>query len=392
MRRYGRRKRKGIGSFISWALLCALLGWGGWQIYRMSGGPLGAPARRGAHAAPAHGPAVALAGEDYPVIKKVYSSFARGSGHAPEARRTPGRDGAPSWAQLDGTNSADRRSRGRTVRPPSGVRVLQMRGGAPQISRVAHPRPTVAQQTAALAGLFNKNPAHIDQQIAQGRALLFAGHVLRGRALLNTSLAELAGSGTRRAAALRRELRRLNRGFFFSPTVRAGDPCAFLIRVRPGATLSALARHYHISELLLKMMNPAVHWRLLRVGMALKVVRGPFNARVVAHAGRLELYARRMFVCAWPVRVKPYAVAMGRFHVVTFDQTLRLLHLDRHDRAAGACVALAPVRPGRLAAAGLAFFNDKRLQDSQGVGLTPRQFARLCEALTPQDSLIKIDP
>jgi LysM repeat protein len=71
--------------------------------------------------------------------------------------------------------------------------------------------------------------------------------------------------------------------------------------IESGDSFQKIGRKYHISSDLVALLNPDVNPRKLRVGAGIKVVQGPFNLKVVRSDGRLDLYARDLYVRSYAV-------------------------------------------------------------------------------------------
>ena len=79
------------------------------------------------------------------------------------------------------------------------------------------------------------------------------------------------------------------------PTLAAGGHSG-------GGSFQKIGRRFGISSDMVALLNPDVNPRRLRVGWGIKVVQGPFNLRVVRSDGRLDLYARDVYVCSYADR------------------------------------------------------------------------------------------
>lgn len=154
-----------------------------------------------------------------------------------------------------------------------------------------------------------KGPPPVEDVVARGhrmdvlleKAEQFseAGRTLDQRAALNQALG-LMDEGPH-AAIVRTKLAALNTEVFLGKTVLLGDPYALMAAIESGDNFQKIARKYHISSDMVTLLNPDVNPRRLRVGAGIKVVQGPFNMKVVRSDGRLDLYARDMYIRSFPL-------------------------------------------------------------------------------------------
>lgn len=109
---------------------------------------------------------------------------------------------------------------------------------------------------------------------------------------------------------LRHRLEEIHRVTFFSPRVVPGDPFTDRYVVEPGETLARIAARLdlQVDWRLLQRVNGLGESGRVRAFETIKVVRGPFHARVSRHAFRLDLYAgdpghpeRWLYVRSFPV-------------------------------------------------------------------------------------------
>ncbi len=173
--------------------------------------------------------------------------------------------------------------------------------------------PAIAPPPAALLRAVNA-------ALAKARLAIRRGHWIQARRRLNALLARLAGMNLPQAKRTRRMLTRINHHTLLGSALLPDDPLAKLIRVRPGWNVDYVANLYRITPWIFLRLNPALNPARLRAGQAVKIVRGPFNAHVVLHASRIDLYDRHCYVESFPIRWNALAPpAPGIYHVKKRD-------------------------------------------------------------------------
>lgn len=165
--------------------------------------------------------------------------------------------------------------------------------------------PTITTQELAV------EPAHLEplpifdpglsasDLYAQGHAALAAGQTLAGRFALNEALARTTDDA--QAAELRQTLSALNLPIFLGSDLLPDDPAARLVEIQDGDNFLTIARAYGINAAFLQTLNPTLSPANLKPGTGIKIVQGPFQARISKHADRLDLYARDLYVASCAV-------------------------------------------------------------------------------------------
>ena len=87
----------------------------------------------------------------------------------------------------------------------------------------------------------------------------------------------------------------------FSPEVVDGDPLVTQYTISPGDTLGKIANKYDITAEFLAAINGITNPNLIRAGQRLKIVQGPFDARIDKSEYRMDLYLRTTLVKSYPV-------------------------------------------------------------------------------------------
>ncbi len=173
--------------------------------------------------------------------------------------------------------------------------------------------PAIAEPPAALLRA-------VDATLAKARLDIRRGRWIRARRRLNAVLVRVAGMNLPQAKRTRRMLTRINHHTLLGSALLPDDPLARLIRVRPGWNVDYVANLYRITPWIFLRLNPGLDPARLRAGAAVKIVRGPFNAHLVLHASRIDLYDRHCYVESFPVRWNALAPpAPGIYHVKKRD-------------------------------------------------------------------------
>lgn len=178
------------------------------------------------------------------------------------------------------------------------------------------PNPTVDREAmpAVPSALINRSntsagadPARAaDPRFSQGMGLIAEGQVIEGRRVLSRLLLEEGRTITPgQAQTIRDTLASVNKKLVFSPDYVPGDPLAEQYTIQPGDLLVRLAPRYKVPYPFIEQIN-SVNASRLRVGQKLKMINGPFHARVVKREYRLDIFANGpdgmpLYICSFPV-------------------------------------------------------------------------------------------
>ncbi|MBX3394068.1 MAG: LysM peptidoglycan-binding domain-containing protein [Phycisphaerae bacterium] len=132
-----------------------------------------------------------------------------------------------------------------------------------------------------------------------GRDALASGEVIKARAALSRALA--LGVNPPDQQFIRRELDRLSDALLFSRATTPDDPLTAVHVVKTGESLFVIARKYQISEELIMTLNGIRDRDSILAGSRLKVIKGPFSARIYKSAHRIDLSLGDVFVRSFPV-------------------------------------------------------------------------------------------
>lgn len=94
----------------------------------------------------------------------------------------------------------------------------------------------------------------------------------------------------------RAQLRKLGRDTIFSAACREGDPLTSHYVIKPGDSLRKIARAHAVTAELLARINDIKDINRIRAGRRIKVVQGPFHARLTKSTHTLDVYLDRTFV------------------------------------------------------------------------------------------------
>ncbi|MBN1816906.1 MAG: L,D-transpeptidase family protein [Sedimentisphaerales bacterium] len=129
------------------------------------------------------------------------------------------------------------------------------------------------------------------------------GQYIAARNKLNEVLGLELSSEFRNKVKLK--MSQLSEQWLFGKQLLEGDNRTMPYQVKSGDVLALIARDYKVSHQLLMKINGIKDARSLQAGTTIKVVQGPFHARVYRSTYSLDLYLGDMFV-------KTYKVGLGK--------------------------------------------------------------------------------
>jgi lipoprotein-anchoring transpeptidase ErfK/SrfK len=135
--------------------------------------------------------------------------------------------------------------------------------------------------------------------IAAGKQALARGDLVAARTQLSEAL--LVGVRESELPNVRGDLTRIGQETVFSGRIVDGDPYVTRYIVQPGDSLVKIAAANKVSVELLAQVNGIRDKNMIRAGQSLKVVKGPFHARVDKGAYTLDVYLDKTFVKSFPV-------------------------------------------------------------------------------------------
>ncbi len=157
----------------------------------------------------------------------------------------------------------------------------------PTIGQVDLPKPTPAHTSGAA-----------EQIIRRSQELSKTGQVIKARKLLNTFLEKsLDQAGAQTVVKMALEL---GKSTILGPKILDNDPLCYKYRVEAGDTLGRLAKRCKVPYRFLARINGIDDPRRLRAGQVIKLVNGPFDARVVKNQLQMYVYLQNTLVCRFP--------------------------------------------------------------------------------------------
>jgi len=157
----------------------------------------------------------------------------------------------------------------------------------------------------------------VDRALADARAMLNARprQVIAARDKLNETLALEMSPDQRRA--VKAEMAKLADEWLFGPSAYAGDKLCETYRVKPGDLLQVIGRKHNVPYEILMKINNIPRPESLQAGKAIKVINGPFHAKVSRSSFTLDLYLQDTYVRSFKVGLgRPgYETPTGRWRV-----------------------------------------------------------------------------
>lgn len=163
--------------------------------------------------------------------------------------------------------------------------------------------PAVGFETEPQSSL-EPNP-DADVLIAEAAALIGQGtngH-LEARDSLNQALR--MPLNIKQREYVKAQLSELANRWLFSRTVLPGDPLCETYRVRPGDIFETIGRKFKVPYEILMEINRISDPRRLQAGQVLKVVNGPFHAKVYRSTFTMDVYLQNTYV-------RSYKVGLGK--------------------------------------------------------------------------------
>ena len=176
----------------------------------------------------------------------------------------------------------------------------------PEIMGMAEPEPSLpAIAVAPEAGLSIEPNPEADVLIAEAAGLISqgtGGH-LEARDSLNQALR--MPLSPKQSDYIKAQLSELSNRWLSSRTVLPGDPLCESYRVRPGDILEVIGRKNKVPYEILMDINRISNPRSLQAGQSIKLVHGPFHAKVSRSTFKMDIYLQNTYV-------RTYAVGLGK--------------------------------------------------------------------------------
>jgi lipoprotein-anchoring transpeptidase ErfK/SrfK len=150
--------------------------------------------------------------------------------------------------------------------------------------------------------------------VAEATGAMQDGRIIAAREILNRALHHQNALPDDRAS-IRESLADIAREVTFSPRVVPGDPMARRYTVQPGDSLSkiAAAEGVRTDWRFIQRINDIDRPTAIRVGQTLKLVQGPFHARIDKSDYRLDLFADERDADGNPIYLRSFPVGLGEY-------------------------------------------------------------------------------
>lgn len=224
-----------------------------------------------------------------------------------------GRDQAPSptprtTRELPPTRELGASNSDEPVTLTIGADEVQPRtGGRSTPPPASYVQPNNNATSAAPTG---PSSAQAGSQLARGMNMIREGRLVQGRRELSQLLfTEDADLSPLDAQTIRDTLTSVNKHLVFSDEVTPGDPIAESYLVQSGDYLSRIAPKYSVPYQFIELINRTPAERL-QAGKNIKVVRGPFHARISKSNYRMDLYINDPD--GQPLYIRSFTVGLGK--------------------------------------------------------------------------------
>ena len=147
----------------------------------------------------------------------------------------------------------------------------------------AQPNPEVAAIQAEAAALLKSQP----------------GRLIEVRDKLNSALK--MPMSAQQLQTVKEQLSKAADDWLFGPAVFAGDTLCDTYTVKPGDLLQVIGRRHKVPHEILMQINSISRPESLQAGRTIKVINGPFHAKVYRSAFTLDLYLQDMLVRSFKV-------------------------------------------------------------------------------------------
>jgi LysM repeat protein len=196
----------------------------------------------------------------------------------------------------------------------AGYILLRNRGGSQKVapaqvagqpaSPVAQTEPGVAKPEVAAPVTMDANSSVVSAQIAQAMELLNqpTPKVIEARDRLNELLPLAQGQ---ELVFIKGQLASLADKWLFSKVVYPEDKLCASYKVKPGDMLSTVGKQHNVPYEVLMQINNIAKPEALQAGVAIKVINGPFHARVYRSTFTMDLYLQNTYV-------KSFLVGLGK--------------------------------------------------------------------------------
>jgi len=171
----------------------------------------------------------------------------------------------------------------REASPPAPV--TEPESDLPEIApeTISEPDPNVAGLIAEAMACINSRPARIIEARDRLNEILPMHQSRRQREFVKEQLSQLADK------------------WLFSRTIFTQDRLCKSLQVNPGDQLRAIGRQFKVPYEILMQINNIDRPEALQAGETIKVISGPFHARIYRSTFTMDLYLQNTFVRSFPV-------------------------------------------------------------------------------------------
>jgi len=148
--------------------------------------------------------------------------------------------------------------------------------------------------------LAEPNPK-VDDLIAEAMALINGkpARIIEARDRLNEALPTSMSAQQREV--VKKQLSKLADKWLFSRTIYRQDGLCGSYKVKPGELLSTIGKQHKVPYEILMQINKIRSDKALQAGETIKVIHGPFHARIYRSTFTMDLYLQNTFVKSFPV-------------------------------------------------------------------------------------------
>ncbi len=176
----------------------------------------------------------------------------------------------------------------------------QTQNSVPQ--ETIQPEPTVTETAVPTTTPANEEAA---TAIDEAMALLNSPprQVIAARNKLNETLS--MPLSPRQRQAVKDQMAELSKEWLFGPAAFAGDTLCDTYTVQPGDLLQVIGRRNKVPYELLMQINNIPRPQSLQAGKAIKIIKGPFHAKVYRSTFTMDVYLQDVYV-------RSFKVGLGR--------------------------------------------------------------------------------
>jgi hypothetical protein len=180
------------------------------------------------------------------------------------------------------------------------------RVNVPEANQITAPRPRPVVETepnlpAIPPGPIGEPNERVSELIIEATALINAkpSKIIEARDKLNDAL--IMPMSAQQRALVRERLSELADNWLFSRTVFPNDKLCSSYTVKPGDQLQAIGEQFKVPYEILMTINKINRPEVLQAGGTIKVINGPFHARIYCSILTMDLYLQNTFVRSFRV-------------------------------------------------------------------------------------------